>query len=84
MVMETGRPQEVKRKPEQGQGQEQGQRKHEQEEQTGDIIQGPHITLKYKDKTVLDDATNLLIHHVKRQAGIHKEDKHRIKVTIIN
>jgi len=53
---------------------------HEQEEQTGDIIQGPHITLKYKDKTVLDDATNLLIHHVKRQAGIHKEDKHRIKV----
>lgn len=35
--------------------------------------------LPYKDKTVLDDAANLLIHHVKRQTGIHKEDKQRIK-----
>jgi len=53
---------------------------HEQEEQTGEVMSGPHITLQYKDKSVLDDATNLLIHHVKRQTGIHKEDKHRIKV----
>lgn len=37
------------------------------------------MTLYYKDKSVLDDAANLLIHHVKRQTSIHKEDKQRIK-----
>jgi paired amphipathic helix protein Sin3a len=42
-------------------------------------VAGPHLVLPYKDKTVLDDAANLLIHHVKRQTGIHKEDKQRIK-----
>ena len=40
---------------------------------------GPHIVLTYPDKTALDDAANLLIHHVKRQTAIHKEDKTRIK-----
>ena len=54
---------------------------HEQEEQG--IIHGnsggPHLTITYKDKSMLDDATQLLIHHVKRQTGIHKEDKQRIK-----
>ena len=40
---------------------------------------GPHLFLPYKDKSVLDDAANLLIHHVKRQTAIHKEDKQRIK-----
>merc|ERR1712008_319255 len=42
---------------------------HEQIEQTGGtVVAGtPHITLKYRDKAVLDDATMLLIHHVKRQ-----------------
>lgn len=43
---------------------------------------GPHMVLPYKDKSVLDDAANLLIHHVKRQAGIHKEDKQKIKLLI--
>lgn len=37
------------------------------------------MTLNYKDKSVLDDAANLLIHHVKRQTSIHKEDKQKIK-----
>lgn len=42
-------------------------------------ISGPHIALKYKDKTILDDAANLLIHHVKRQTGIQKTEKAKIK-----
>ncbi|XP_014240289.1 paired amphipathic helix protein Sin3a [Cimex lectularius] len=40
---------------------------------------GPHLVLNYSDKSVLDDAANLLIHHVKRQTAIHKQDKTRIK-----
>lgn len=35
--------------------------------------------LPYKDKTILDDAANLLIHHVKRQTGIQKQEKTKIK-----
>lgn len=35
--------------------------------------------LPYKDKTILDDAANLLIHHVKRQTAIQKQEKTRIK-----
>lgn len=35
--------------------------------------------LPYKDKSILDDAANLLIHHVKRQTGIQKQEKGRIK-----
>ncbi len=30
----------------------------------------------------MEDANNLLIHHVKRQTSIHKEDKHKIKVLL--
>jgi len=57
---------------------------HEQIEQTGGtVVTGtPHMTLKYRDKAVLDDATMLLIHHVKRQTSIHKEDKQKIKVLL--
>ena len=43
---------------------------------------GPHLVLSYKDKSVLDDAANLLIHHVKRQTAVHKEDKQRIKLLL--
>ncbi|XP_071557175.1 paired amphipathic helix protein Sin3a isoform X1 [Temnothorax nylanderi] len=43
---------------------------------------GPHLVLPYKDKSVLDDAANLLIHHVKRQTAVHKEDKQRIKLLL--
>jgi paired amphipathic helix protein Sin3a len=45
----------------------------------GDAIPGPHLILHYKDKSILDDAANLLIHHVKRQTGIQKLEKARIK-----
>ena len=56
--------------------------RHEQvDENNGDNqnVGGPHLVFSYKDKTVLDDTANLLIHHVKRQTAIHKEDKQRIK-----
>lgn len=42
------------------------------------VLTGPHLTLYYRDKSILDDAANLLIHHVKRQTSIHK-DKQKIK-----
>lgn len=42
-------------------------------------MQGPHLTFTYRDRSILDDAANLLIHHVKRQTGIQKIEKRRIK-----
>ncbi|KAG5673702.1 hypothetical protein PVAND_003725 [Polypedilum vanderplanki] len=45
----------------------------------GEAIPGPHLILHYKDKSILEDAANLLIHHVKRQTGIQKLEKARIK-----
>lgn len=54
--------------------------RHEQaEDANNDQVAGPHMVLRYRDKTILDDAGNLLIHHVKRQTGIHKDDKQTIK-----
>ncbi|KAF5281319.1 hypothetical protein FQA39_LY17831 [Lamprigera yunnana] len=54
--------------------------RHEQnEEGTCDPITGPHLVIPYRDRTILDDAANLLIHHVKRQTGIQKGEKRRIK-----
>ena len=40
------------------------------------------MTIEYQDPSILDDANNLLIHHVKRQTSIHKEDKQKIKYTL--
>ncbi|XP_058453368.1 paired amphipathic helix protein Sin3a isoform X2 [Malaya genurostris] len=56
-------------------------KRHEQSEDVGTnpLTSGPHLILPYKDKTILDDAANLLIHHVKRQTGIQKQEKGRIK-----
>lgn len=57
--------------------------RHEQtDENESQSASGPHLILSYKDKSVLDDAANLLIHHVKRQTAIHKEDKQRIKLML--
>ncbi|KAJ8675395.1 hypothetical protein QAD02_011181 [Eretmocerus hayati] len=58
--------------------------RHEQADENGDnqSSPGPHLILTYKDKAVLDDAANLLIHHVKRQTAIHKEDKQKIKMLL--
>lgn len=56
-------------------------KRHEQNEDgsSNPLVSGPHLILPYKDKTILDDAANLLIHHVKRQTGIQKQEKARIK-----
>jgi paired amphipathic helix protein Sin3a len=57
--------------------------RHEQNEVTGDQNNGnsqqPHMTLVYKDKSMIEEACNLIIHHVKRQTSIHKEDKQKVK-----
>ncbi|XP_076011679.1 paired amphipathic helix protein Sin3a-like isoform X2 [Genypterus blacodes] len=43
---------------------------------------GPHMTLTYDDSQIMEDAAALIIHHVKRQVGIQKEDKYKIKQII--
>ncbi|XP_052453133.1 paired amphipathic helix protein Sin3a [Carassius gibelio] len=43
---------------------------------------GPHLTLTYEDRQILEDAAALIIHYVKRQSSINKEDKHKIKQII--
>ncbi|XP_064596113.1 paired amphipathic helix protein Sin3b-like isoform X2 [Liolophura sinensis] len=40
---------------------------------------GPHLNFVYKDRALLEDAAGLIIHHMKRQTGIHKDDKQKIK-----
>ncbi|KAH9508489.1 Paired amphipathic helix protein Sin3a [Bulinus truncatus] len=41
--------------------------------------QGPMLTFVYEDRSLIEDAGNLIIHHVKRQTGVDKESKSRIK-----
>ena len=56
--------------------------RHEQAEERGcgEVPTGPHMTLQYPpEKIILDDASNLIIHHVKRQTTIQKDDKAKIK-----
>ncbi|XP_053742174.1 SIN3 transcription regulator family member Aa isoform X1 [Synchiropus splendidus] len=45
---------------------------------------GPHLTLSYEDRQILVDAAALIIHHVKRQTSIQKEDKYKIKQIIFH
>lgn len=40
------------------------------------------MTQTYDDSQILEDAAALIIHHVKRQVGIQKEDKFKIKQII--
>ncbi|KJH45910.1 histone deacetylase interacting [Dictyocaulus viviparus] len=41
---------------------------------------GPHIVMLYpEDRSILHDASDLIIHYVKRQSNIHKEEKNKIK-----
>lgn len=57
------------------------QRQEQASEGNGDAT-GPHLTFTYQDKSILDDAAGLIVHHMKRQTSIHKEDKARIKVLL--
>lgn len=43
------------------------------------LLLQPHLVYVYPDKSMIDVACNLIIHHVKRQTSIHKEDKQKIK-----
>ncbi|XP_071826257.1 paired amphipathic helix protein Sin3a-like isoform X2 [Apostichopus japonicus] len=40
---------------------------------------GPHLNYTHPDKGILEDVAALIIHHAKRQTGIHKEEKQKIK-----
>ncbi|XP_030632333.1 SIN3 transcription regulator family member Aa [Chanos chanos] len=54
----------------------------ERQEQSSEENTGPHLTLTYEDRQILEDAAALIIHHVKRQTSIQKEDKYKIKQII--
>lgn len=47
--------------------------------QTNQLLYQPHLVSVYPDKAMIEVACNLIIHHVKRQTSIHKEDKEKIK-----
>ena len=54
----------------------------QRQERASEEPSGPHLTLPYDDSQILEDAASLIIHHVKRQVGIQKEDKYKIKQVI--
>ncbi|XP_046897367.1 paired amphipathic helix protein Sin3a-like isoform X2 [Hypomesus transpacificus] len=58
------------------------QRQEQASEDAATPPNGPHMTLTYEDSQILEDAAALIIHHVKRQVGIQKEDKYKIKQII--
>ncbi|VDL71315.1 unnamed protein product [Nippostrongylus brasiliensis] len=44
---------------------------------------GPHLVMLYpEDRSIMHDASNLIIHYVKRQSNIHKEEKNKIKTIL--
>ena len=49
------------------------------DDRKSETLQMPHMIFAYPDKSMIDVACNLIIHHVKRQTSIHKEDKRKIK-----
>ncbi|XP_045442566.1 paired amphipathic helix protein Sin3a isoform X8 [Pipistrellus kuhlii] len=55
------------------------ERQEQATEENASVPAGPHLSLAYEDKQILEDAAALIIHHVKRQTGIQKEDKYKIK-----
>uniref|UniRef100_A0A8C9VDV6 Paired amphipathic helix protein Sin3a n=1 Tax=Scleropages formosus TaxID=113540 RepID=A0A8C9VDV6_SCLFO len=58
------------------------ERQEQASEENGAPPAGPHLTLTYEDSQILEDAAALIIHHVKRQAGIQKDDKYKIKQVV--
>uniref|UniRef100_A0A3P8Z756 Paired amphipathic helix protein Sin3a n=1 Tax=Esox lucius TaxID=8010 RepID=A0A3P8Z756_ESOLU len=58
------------------------ERQEQASEDTAGVPGGPHMTLTYEDSQIQEDAAALIIHHVKRQAGIQKEDKYKIKQVV--
>uniref|UniRef100_A0A8B9KCR4 Paired amphipathic helix protein Sin3a n=1 Tax=Astyanax mexicanus TaxID=7994 RepID=A0A8B9KCR4_ASTMX len=58
------------------------ERQEQASEENGTPPSGPHLTFTYEDRHILEDAAALIIHHVKRQTSIQKEDKYKIKQII--
>uniref|UniRef100_A0A672HPX2 Histone deacetylase interacting domain-containing protein n=1 Tax=Salarias fasciatus TaxID=181472 RepID=A0A672HPX2_SALFA len=58
------------------------ERQEQASEENATPLTGPHLTLAYEDSQILEDAAALIIHHVKRQTSIQKEDKYKIKQII--
>ncbi|XP_066509834.1 paired amphipathic helix protein Sin3a-like isoform X2 [Hoplias malabaricus] len=58
------------------------ERQEQASEDSASPPSGPHMTLTYEDGQILEDAASLIIHHVKRQSSIHKDDKYKIKQVI--
>uniref|UniRef100_A0A665UN78 Histone deacetylase interacting domain-containing protein n=1 Tax=Echeneis naucrates TaxID=173247 RepID=A0A665UN78_ECHNA len=58
------------------------ERQEQASEENANPPTGPHLTLAYEDSQILEDAAALIIHHVKRQTSIQKEDKYKIKQII--
>uniref|UniRef100_A0A674P5R6 SIN3 transcription regulator family member Aa n=1 Tax=Takifugu rubripes TaxID=31033 RepID=A0A674P5R6_TAKRU len=58
------------------------ERQEQASEENASPLSGPHLTLPYEDSQILEDAAALIIHHVKRQTGIQKDDKYKIKQII--
>jgi len=56
----------------------------QEQAQEGKSVAGPHLTYIFKDKSILEDATSLIIHHMKRQTSIQKEDKVKIKQLLLH
>lgn len=53
--------------------------RNEQLDRGLEVPMGPHWMTVYQDRNILDDAANLLIHHVKRHTSVQKGEKRRIK-----
>ena len=57
--------------------------RHEQEETNeGEPLAGPHVTVDYPDSSILLDANNLIIHHIKRQTTVGNVEKQKVKVLL--
>uniref|UniRef100_A0A672Q1G2 Paired amphipathic helix protein Sin3a-like n=1 Tax=Sinocyclocheilus grahami TaxID=75366 RepID=A0A672Q1G2_SINGR len=58
------------------------ERQEQASEDSSTSPSGPHLTQTYEDRQILEDAAALIVHHVKRQSSINKEDKYKIKQII--
>lgn len=54
----------------------------EQDTETAEAF-NPHLSYVYKDRSVIEDASSLILHHMKRQAGEWGDMLHRIGVLFI-